>query len=82
MEVPAGMTLRQFSLQTLDSAAATGRPVVFDLTHMQDIPGGLSGSAYPNAYTTMELQHIQSNWNKFSPLVQFMQNGKPVNAPW
>jgi hypothetical protein len=79
---PVELGWGEFSLQTLDSAAASGRPVVFDLTYMSNVPGVLSGAAYPNAVTTMELQYIQQNWGQMSGVVQFMQNGAAVSVPW
>jgi hypothetical protein len=82
LEKPMEMGWRDFSVQTLDAAAASGRSVIFDLTHMNNIPGVLNGSAYPNAITSMELNYIQSNWGMFQPVVQFVQNGVVVGAPW
>ena len=62
-----------FSKQTLDAAAASGRPVIFDLTHMQDIPGVLSGTGrFANTVTGAELRYIQSSWARFQGNVTFI----------
>ena len=44
LKMPMELGWEAFSKQTLDAAAASGRPVIFDLTHMQDLPGILSGT--------------------------------------
>jgi RHS repeat-associated protein len=73
MEKPVEMSFRQFSIQTLNEAAASGRPIVFDLTNMQEIPGVLDGtSQYAGTVTAMELRHIQANWSSFEPVVKFL----------
>ena len=73
----------QFSKQTLDAAAASGRPVIFDLTHMQDIPGVLSGTGrFANTITGAELRYIQANWARFEGNVTFYNGGVPVGVPW
>ena len=77
-----GIDLEQFSLQTLDEAAASGRPIVFDLTHMEDISGVLAGTSRPNAVTSKELHHIKDNWSDFKDVVHFCKNGKREAPPW
>lgn len=82
MEKPMKSTWEQFSLQTLDEAAASGRPIVFDLTHMEDISGVLAGTSRPNAVTSKELHHIKDNWSDFKDVVHFCKNGKREAPPW
>lgn len=79
---PVQTTWSEFSIQTLNSAAANGRTVIFDLTNMKNIPGVLNGTAYQNAVTSTELRYIQSNWSQFSSTVRFVENGRPVGVPW
>lgn len=72
-----------FSMQTLDSAAESGRPVIFDLTNMQDIPGVLSGTGqFANTVTGAELRYIQANWATFQGNVTFYSGGAPAGVPW
>ena len=72
-----------FSLSTLDAAAASGRPVVFDLTNMEDVPGVLDGSAHADKVTSKELRHIKDNWDdKFKDNVVFCKDGKRADKPW
>jgi Domain of unknown function (DUF4150) len=82
IEKPMELSWTQFSLQTLDEAAAAGRPIVFDLTHMQNIPGVLDGTAFPNAVTSKELRHIKENWSGFRDVVHFCKDGKRAERPW
>ena len=82
LEKPVELSWTQFSAQTLQSAAQTGRPVFFDLSNMSNVPGVLNGTAYPNAITSFELQYIQQNWDQMSNVVQFMKNGSVVSVPW
>ena len=80
---PMEMGWEDFSKQTLDAAAASGRPVIFDLTHMQDIPGVLSGTGrFANTITGAELRYIQANWARFEGNVTFYNGGVPVGVPW
>ena len=82
LEKPLELGWREFSVQTLDAAAASGRPVVFDLTNMVDVRGVLAGTAYPNAITSFELRYIQANWGTFQSVVQFVRNGAVEGVPW
>ena len=76
---PMEMSWEEFSKRTLDTAAASGRPVIFDLSNMQDIPGVLNGTGrFANTVTGVELRYIQANWARFQSNVTFM--GGPV--PW
>ena len=80
---PMEMGWEGFSKQTLDAAAASGRPVIFDLTHVQDIPGILSGTGrFANTITGAELRYIQANWARFQGNVTFYNGGVPVGVPW
>jgi hypothetical protein len=77
------MSVSQFSIQTLNGAAAAGRSIYFDLTYMNDVPGVLNGTAYPSAITSMELNYINANWTQvFQPVVTFFESGVTVGAPW
>jgi hypothetical protein len=72
-----------FSKQTLDAAAASGRPIVFDLTNMKNISGVLSGTGeFANTVTGAELRYIQGNWATFQGNVTFMNGGVSVGVPW
>jgi hypothetical protein len=82
LEKPVEMGIREFSLRTLDAAAAAGRPIVFDLTNMTNVQGVLDGTVYASKVTTMELQYIQANWGTFQSVVQFLENGGVVGVPW
>ena len=82
MEKPMELGWTEFSLQALDRAAASGRSIIFDLTNMNDVPGVLDGSAYPNAVTSKELKHIKENWSDFEDVVCFCKDGKKVKRPW
>ena len=79
---PGPIGWAEFSIQTLQEAAASGRQVIFDLTNMQDIPGVLAGTAYVGAVTSAELQFIQQNWASMRGVVQFINNGSNVLPPW
>ena len=75
---PPELGWEAFSKQTLDAAAASGRPVIFDLTHVQDLPGVLSGTGqYANTVTGAELRYIQANWAQFQGNVTFIGGGVP-----
>ncbi len=78
---PAELGWEAFSKQTLDAAAASGRPVIFDLTNVQDLPGVLSGTGqYANTVTGAELRYIQANWARFKGNVTFI--GGATEVPW
>jgi hypothetical protein len=72
-----------FSKQTLDNAARSGRSVYFDLTNMQDIKGVLAGTGkYADSITGNELRYIRDNWKTFQSIVTFYDDGNVVSAPW
>lgn len=78
LEKPMEMGWEAFSKQTLDAAAASGRPVIFDLTHMEDIPGILNGTGrFANTVTGAELRYIQANWARFQGNVTFLGGAVP-----
>jgi hypothetical protein len=77
------ISVLQFSKQTLDAAATSGRPVIFDLTHMRDIPGVLSGTGkFANTITGQELRYIRANWPQFEGNVKFVKGDAPADPPW
>ena len=78
LEKPAELGWEAFSKQTLDAAASSGRPVIFDLTHVQDLPGVLNGTGrFANTVTGAELRYIQANWARFQGNVTFIGGGVP-----
>src|SRR5205823_6419084 len=80
---PFEQSWEQFTKETLDNAAKTGRQVHFDLTHMDDIGGVLAGTGeWADKITAIELRYIRDNWNKFNPKPKFYQNGAEVSPPW
>ncbi|MDQ2687310.1 MAG: hypothetical protein M3Y28_05530, partial [Armatimonadota bacterium] len=73
---PIEMGWVEFSLLTLDRASVTGTPVVFDLTHMENLTGVLAGHGqYAQTITGIELRYIRANWTRFAANVQFYENG-------
>jgi hypothetical protein len=77
------LPIEDLSRQVLDKAAQTGRPVLWDLTHMDDdIAGVINGTNRPNAVTSLELQHKYQNWSRFEPVVTFFRNDAKVGVPW
>ena len=73
----------KFSKETLDKYQAGGGKVLFDLTHMEDIPGVLAKTgAHANHTTSHELRYIRDNWSRFSGTVTFYENGVVRGAPW
>jgi hypothetical protein len=80
---PEGLSIVEHSLSTIDSTAAAGRKIHFDLTHMEDLPGVLSGTGpHANAITSIEIRHIQANWSRLEKSVRFYNGGTEVPAPW
>jgi RHS repeat-associated protein len=80
---PAGMSWTEFSYRTMDQAAATGRPIRFDLTNVGDIENVLDNRGpYANAVTAHELRYLRQNWNRFERNVFFYKNGVEVGTPW
>lgn|GEM_PF-1278260 len=80
---PKTLSWEEFTTQTLDSAAANGRMVRFDLTHVEDLPGVLNNSGeWANTVTGHELRYLQSNWSRFRNVTHFYKNGLEVAAPW
>jgi hypothetical protein len=83
LDKPAELGWLEFSKQTLDAAAASGRPVIFDLTNMRNTAGVLSGTGvFANTVTGDELRYIQSSWDTFQGNVTFMNGGVTVGVPW
>jgi len=80
---PAGMSWTEFSYRTMDRAAATGRPIRFDLTNVGDIENVLNNRGpYANAVTAHELRYLRQNWSRFERNVFFYRNGVEVGMPW
>jgi len=83
MPKPPDLTWTQFSLQTLDDAAANGRMIRFDLSNVYDVDGVLDGSGqFARTVTGDELRHIQDNWGTFQDVVKFYRDGSEVSPPW
>jgi hypothetical protein len=83
LEKPLGKTFEEFTLETLDRAAATGQKVHFDLTYVKDLDNLLAGKGqFAEKITSQELRHIAKNWEKFKDVVTFYKDGKAVQAPW
>lgn len=80
---PPSLSFTQFSLQTLDEAAAAGTNVRFDLTNVKDLKGVLAGTGeFANTVTGQELRHIATNWDRFRSVVSFYRGGAPEATPW
>lgn len=79
---PPDKTWDIFTVETLNESAALGRPVFFDLTHVQDIGDILQGvGRYADTITAVELRHIYRNWSLFQKIVQFYESGAEREAP-
>jgi hypothetical protein len=69
-------------LETLDKAAATGRKVHFDLTHVEDLANILAGKGkFANTVTAQELRHITPNW-EFKDIFKIYIDSKVVQPSW
>ena len=80
---PTNLSWEEFTTQTLDNAASSGRNVRFDLTHVEDLPGVLNNTGeWANTITGHELRYLQSNWSRFRGVTHFYRNGVEVGAPW
>ena len=83
LDKPVELTWTQFSQNTLDAAASSGRPVIFDLTYVEDLQGVLNGTGeYANTVTGAELRYLEANWARFEANVTFFENGVPIGVPW
>ncbi len=79
LEKPVEKSFVQFSLETLDKAAASGRKVHFDLTHVKELENVLAGKGkFAGSVTAQELRYIAQNWEKFKNIVTFYREGKVV----
>ena len=57
---PPDVEWPEFTVAILEAAFAARRPVLFDLTHVQDIADVLNGSGrYAAAITTHELRYLR-----------------------
>jgi hypothetical protein len=82
LEKPIEKNIVQFSLETLDQAAASGRKVHFDLTHVKELEDVLlKKGKFADSVTAQELRHITQNWEKFKNIVTFYREGKVVKLP-
>ena len=80
---PVELDWVEFSQNTLDAAAASGRPVIFDLTYVEDLEGVLNNTGeWADTVTGSELRYLQANWAEFEANVTFYENGVPVGVPW
>jgi hypothetical protein len=80
---PVHLGWAEFSIQTLDMAAASGLLVIFDLTHLRDTSNILQGKGqYAQTITGIELRYIHDQWNRFRSIVQFFENGGKCAEPW
>jgi RHS repeat-associated protein len=60
---PDGMSWTEFSYRTMDQAAATGRPIRFDLTNVTGIEDVLANRGpWKDAVTSNELRYLRQNW--------------------
>ena len=82
-EKPPELSFDEFTTQTLDEAAASGRQVNFDLSHMKDVDELLAGEGkYANSVTSVELRHIRDNWQTFKVKPKFFKDGVEVSPPF
>jgi RHS repeat-associated protein len=79
----AGQGWAQFSFQTLEGQLAQGGKVLFDLTHVKDLPGLLRGTGpWADAVTSQELRYLRDNWKRFKDNVTFYRDMNKVPPPW
>jgi hypothetical protein len=80
---PPAMSWDEFTIVTLDAALISHRPLLFDMTHVQDLSDLLqSVGRYANTITAIELRHIHQNWAAFEPIVQSYEDGTERSVPW
>ncbi len=80
---PPDVKWPEFTVAALEAAFAARRPVLFDLTHVQDIADVLKGSGrYAAAITTHELRYLRLHWARFRAIVQFYENDEMRQPPW
>ncbi len=83
MRKPDGVKWPDFTVQTLDDAAVTGRQVHFDVTYIEDVSNVLAGQGrWADNITSVELRHIRNNWNSFATKPKFYLDGREVPPPW
>jgi len=60
-----------------------GSIIRFDLTHVQDIPGVLTGTGYyGDKVTALELRYIRDHWRDFRRITRFYRDDQEVKPPW
>jgi len=80
---PPDKDWEEFTVTALNAAATTKRPVLFDLTHVEDMDDLLQATGpYASAITSVELRYVHRNWAVFRRVVQFYENGVEREAPW
>lgn len=80
---PVELTWADFSLHTLDMAAASGEAIIFDLTFLEDLSDVLDGTGrFAQAITAIELRYLRRHWSRFEPIVRFYANDQERNPPW
>ena len=80
---PTGLTVEQFSINTMEAQLAKGGNIHFDLTHVQDMAGTLQGTGrFASTVTGAELRYLQANWSRFQDNVFFYEKGVRTAAPW
>lgn len=82
LEKPVELTFWQFSKEIMERYVSEGGEILFDLSHMDDIPGVLAGTSRPTATTSLEICYIRDNWGRFSNIVKFFRDGIQVGPPW
>ncbi len=80
---PTDLGWKEFSVTTLEDALASGRDVLFDLTHVLDLAGVLDGTGrFATSTTGYELRYLRAHWTRFQSIVQFYENDEMRTPPW
>jgi len=80
---PLEKSWTEFSIDTLNSQVAKGGKIWFDLTHIEDMQGVLTGKGkYGRTVTAVELRHLKTNWSSFKDNVTFIRGEKRADSPW
>jgi hypothetical protein len=81
--IPDAMPIIDLSKSALDSAARNGDRILFDLTHMKDLPGVLSNTGeFAGKITSQELRYIRDHYSRFESAVTFVNHCRVVEAPF
>lgn len=73
----------ELSKKTIMKSVGEGYRIIFDLTHIEDLPGVLSNTGpYASKITSEELRYIKQNYNFLQNNVIFIKDYQEVEKPW